>query len=80
MPRYLLHHAHRPQECGATFASFTGHDCELRRRTTLGSCPSGGHEIWWVVSAASEGAALRLLPYYVAERTTAVPIARVEIP
>ncbi len=57
MPRYLLHHAHRPQECGATFASFTGHDSELRRRTTLGSCPSGGHEIWWHVSAASEGAA-----------------------
>ena len=80
MPRYLLHHTHRPQECGATFASFTGHHSPLRRRTTLGSCPSGGHEIWWVVSAASEGAALRLLPYYVSERTTAVPIARVEIP
>ena len=80
MLRSLLHHTHRPQECGATFGSFTGHDSPLRRRTTLGSCPSGGHEIRWVVSAASEGAALRLLPYYVAERTTAIPIARVEIP
>jgi len=40
----------------------------------------GGHEIWWLVSAPSEDEALQLLPYYVAERTTAVPIAHVEIP
>lgn len=80
MSRYLLHHSHRPHECGATFASFTGHESPLRRRTTVGSCAYGGHEIWWFVTAPSEDEALQLLPYYVAERTTAVAIAQVEIP
>lgn len=80
MPRYLLHHAHAARECGATFASFAGHDSPLRRRPTFGSCRLGGHEIWWIVSAASERAALRLLPHYVAQRTIAVAIADVEIP
>ena len=80
MSRYLLHHTHRPQECGAAFASFKGHDSPLRRRATVGSCVFGGHEIWWLVTASSEDEALQLLPYYVAERTTAVPIAHVEIP
>ena len=80
MSRYLLHHAHRPRECGAAFASFTGHDSPLRRRRTVGSCMFGGHEIWWVVSAASQDEALQLLPYYIAQRTTAVAVADVEIP
>jgi hypothetical protein len=78
--RYLLHHRHHPHECGAAFASFSGHDSPLRRRRTVGSCPLGGHEIWWLVSASSEDEALRLLPYYVAKRTTAVAIAPVQIP
>jgi hypothetical protein len=80
MLRYLLHHTHRPQECGAAFASFTGHESPLRRRPTIGSCLFGGHEIWWIVSAASEAAALQLLPHYIAQRTTVVAIACVEIP
>ena len=80
MPRYLLLHTHRPEECGAAFASFTGHDSPLRRRPTVGSFMFGGHEIWWVVSAASDSEALRLLPYYIAQRTTVVAIADVEIP
>jgi hypothetical protein len=80
MARYLLHHAHDARACGVAFASFAGHDSPLRRRTAVSSCRLGGHEIWWVVSAASEGAALALLPYYVAERTTAIAVANVEIP
>jgi hypothetical protein len=80
MPRFLLHHAHDARECGATFASFTGHDSPLRRRPAVGSCRFGGHEIWWVVSASSEGEALQLLPHYVAERTTAVAVADMAIP
>jgi hypothetical protein len=80
MRRYLLQHSHQPEECGAAFAAFTGHDSPLRRRPTVGSCLYGGHEIWWLVNAASEGAALSLLPHYVAQRTTAVAVADVEIP
>jgi hypothetical protein len=30
MPGYLLHHRHLPRECGAVFASFTGHESPLR--------------------------------------------------
>jgi hypothetical protein len=80
MSRYLLHHHHLPRECGAVFASFTGHDSPLRHAPATASCRSGGHEIWWEVTADSEQAALALLPFYVAARTTAVPVAEVEIP
>ena len=80
MPRFLLHHQHGPGECAAVFASFTGHDSPLRHAPTTASCPLGGHEIWWDVTADSEAAALALLPFYVAARTTAVPVATVQIP
>jgi hypothetical protein len=49
-------------------------------RPTLASCRSGGHAIWWTVETESEADALRLLPYYVAERTTVWRVSEVEIP
>jgi hypothetical protein len=80
MSRYLLHHRHEPHECAVVFASFKGHESPLRRKPTLGSCRSGGHAIWWTVEAATEEDALALLPFYVAERTTATTVRAVEIP
>jgi hypothetical protein len=80
MSRYLLHHHDLPRECGAVFASFTGHDSPLRHAPATASCRFGGHEIWWEVTADSEQAALALLPFYVAARTTAVRVTDVEIP
>ncbi len=80
MSRYLLYHRHEPHECGVVFASFKGHASPLRHQATLGSCPSGGHAIWWTVEAASEAEALRLLPFYVAQRTTAASVGEVRIP
>jgi hypothetical protein len=80
MHRYLLHHRHEPDECGVVFASFKGHGSPLRHRSTLASCRSGGHAIWWTVEAASEQDALAQLPVYVAERTTATSVSEVEIP
>ena len=80
MSPYLLHHRHEADECGVVFASFKGHQSPLRHRATLASCRSGGHEIWWTVDAASEEDALRLLPYYVAERTTVTFVSEVQIP
>ena len=80
MSRYLLQHRHQPQECGVAFASFKGHASPLRHRPTLASCRSGGHAIWWTVEAESEADALRLLPYYVAARTTVSSVSEVEIP
>ena len=80
MTRYLLHHRHEPQECGVVFASFKGHQSPLRHQSTLASCRSGGHEIWWAVEAADEEDALGLLPPYVAVRTTATPVSEVPIP
>ena len=52
----------------------------LRHRATLASCRSGGHAIWWTVQADSENDALALLPFYVAERTTATRVSEVDIP
>jgi hypothetical protein len=80
MPRYVLQHRHSPAECGVIFASFRGHKSPLRHQATLASCPSGGHAIWWTVDAASEEDALRLLPTYVAERTTVTRVSEVQIP
>lgn len=80
MSRYLLQHRHQAQECGVVFASFKGHTSPLRHRRTLASCRSGGHAIWWTVEAANEEDALRLLPYYVAARTTVTCVSEVEIP
>jgi hypothetical protein len=80
MSCYLLEHRHEPRECGVVFASFKGHSSPLRHRPTLASCRSGGHAIWWKVDAESEEDALRLLPPYVAKRTTVTRVSEVEIP
>ena len=80
MSRYLLHHRHDARECGVVFAAFKGHQSPLRRQPTLASCRSGGHAIWWTVDAASEREALRLLPFYVAERTTVAEVNKDEDP
>jgi hypothetical protein len=80
MARYLLHHRHEPHECGVVFASFRGHESPLRHQPTLASCRSGGHAIWWTVETATEEDALRLLPTYVAARTTATRVSEVDIP
>jgi len=80
MAHYLLHHHHEPHECGVVFASFRGHESPLRHRPTLASCRSGGHAIWWTVESATEEDALRLLPSYVADRTTATSVSEVDIP
>lgn len=80
MPRYVLHHRHTPDACGVVFASFRGHESPLRHQLTLASCRSGGHEIWWTVNAPSEAGALRLLPPYVARRTTVAHVSEVQIP
>ena len=80
MSRYLLQHRHQPRECGVVFAAFKGDESPLRHQATLASCRSGGHAIWWTVEAESEADALRLLPYYVAERTAVARVSEVEIP
>jgi hypothetical protein len=80
MTRYLLHHKHEHHECGAVFAGFRGFRSPLRHASTLGSCSFGDHAIWWTVEAESEEQALELLPFFVAERTTAIPVGEVAIP
>lgn len=78
--RYLLHHRHRAEECGVAFASFKGHRSPLRHSAAVASCRSGEHEIWWLVDAASPEDALELLPFFVAERSTAVEVTELTIP
>ena len=80
MPQFLIHHRHEPPECGVVFASFRGFDSPLRHQRTLASCRSGGHAIWWSVDAASATEALRLLPFYVAQRADVTRVDEVEIP
>jgi hypothetical protein len=80
MPCFLLHHTHQPPECGAAFAAWKGFSSSLRHRPAASTCLAGGHAIWWHVEAADAGAALALLPRYVADRTHVTEIREVRIP
>ena len=80
MPRYVLMHEHEPRECGAAFAAWKGFDSPLRHRTTIGSCPSGGHRLMWTVDADTEQAALGQLPRFLALRTDVLEVSDVPIP
>jgi hypothetical protein len=80
MARFLLHHRHEAEDCGVVFASFRGHESTLRHGEALASCAFGGHAIFWAVEAIDESQALGLLPYFVAERATAIRVREVRIP
>ena len=80
MPVFLLHHRHEPGDCAVAFAAWAGFDSPLRHRPAASTCLAGGHALWWRVEAQDRAAALALLPRYVAERTTPIPVRDVEIP
>ena len=80
MPSFVIHHRHGQADCGVVFTAFRGFASPLRHSPALASCPSGGHEIWWTVTAEDAAAALRLLPHYVAERSTVTRVEQVPIP
>jgi hypothetical protein len=80
MARFLLHHRHEAEDCGVAFAAFRGHESRLRHQEALATCAFGGHAIFWAVEAADESQALGLLPYFVAERATAIEVKEVRIP
>jgi predicted amino acid-binding ACT domain protein len=52
----------------------------LRHRDALCTCLTGGHEVWWDVEAPSERDALELLPHFVACRSAAHPVRRIQTP
>jgi len=80
MTRYMLAHAHRPEECATAYAAWHGFDSPLRHQPALASCERGGHELWWTVEAANEKAAIALLPAFVADRTDVNEVREVSIP
>jgi hypothetical protein len=80
MPTYLIHHEHAASECAAAYAAWNGFESPLRNRRAASTCLLGGHAIWWRVRARDRAAAFRLLPRFIARRTTLVEIRDVEIP
>ena len=80
MPRYVLTHEHKPEECAIAVAAWKGFPSPLRRGRPLGSCATGGHRVWWTVDADSAQEALSLLPHYVAQRTVAEEVREVPLP
>ena len=80
MSHFLLHHTHRPPECTAAYAAWSGFPSPLRHRPAPSTCLAGGHAIWWRVEAADRDAALGLLPRYVADRTLVTQVREVTIP
>jgi hypothetical protein len=57
-----------------------GFTSPLRHGWPYGSCPLGGHKIWWTVQADNEQAALSMPPHYVARRTVADEVQEVPQP
>lgn len=80
MPKFVLTHTHRPEECAIAAAAWKGFASPLRRGRPLGSCASGGHRLWWTVDAGDREAALSLLPRYVAQRTVAEQVQEQPLP
>jgi hypothetical protein len=85
MPRFLLSHAHHPDDCGIAFAAWRGFESPLRHGRVLATC-SGEHEdgadhaLVWTVDAETAGAALAQLPPWVAERSEAHEVGEVTVP
>jgi hypothetical protein len=80
MPKFVLTHSHKPDECAVAIAAWKGFASPLRHGSPLGSCAHGGHRVWWTVDASDEAAALSLLPDYVARRTVADEVREVHLP
>jgi len=80
MPTFILAHRHAPSECSTAFAAWRGTDSPLRRRSTLCTCPRGGHGLWWTLEAPDASAALGQLPEWIGERTSVTEVVEVRIP
>jgi hypothetical protein len=80
MAFYLVQHHHQPAECAATFAAWKGFDSPLREGSAWCACPTGRHQLWFVVDASDGDTALGQLPRFLAERSEAVRVAEVRIP
>lgn len=79
MVRFVLAHAHRPDECRVAYAAWRGFQSPLRGHEATASCAAGDHRIYWTVEAGDAGDALAQLPPYVAERTHASEVQDVAI-
>lgn len=80
MPDYFLQHKHDPSECETAFAAWRSFDSPLRGSSAPSTCLAGDHDIWWLVEAPDEAAALALLPDFVAARTEVTAVRYVEVP
>jgi hypothetical protein len=80
MQKFVLTHAHAPEECAIAVAAWKGFASPLRHGRPLGSCATGGHRLWWTVDADDQAAALSMLPHYVAQRTVAEPVQEQPLP
>jgi hypothetical protein len=84
--QFALSHRHPARECGIAYAAWRGFDSPLRHAPTLASCGNeavetqSDHLLLWTVDAASEEAALALLPGWLADRTEVRRVAEVPIP
>jgi hypothetical protein len=80
VPKFVLTHRHKPEECAIAAAAWKGFASPLRHGQALGSCAHGGHGLWWTVDADDTRGALALLPQYVATRTVAEEVREVHLP
>jgi len=80
VPTFLLTHHHTARDCAQVFAAWRGFASPLRHRDALSSCPQGGHQLWWLVEAPDEAAALGQLPERVGRQTEVNRVCLFPIP
>jgi hypothetical protein len=80
VPQFVISHRHLARECPTAYAAWSGFESPLRHRQTLASCAGGGHDIYWVITASDERAALGQLPEWLAERSDITEVRQVDIP
>jgi hypothetical protein len=80
MAMYVLHHRHERGDCGVAVAAWRGFRSALRGGSVLSSCHEDGHELWFIVEAADQRAALALLPPWIGARTRPTRVDERAIP
>ncbi len=80
MAEFMLHHTHRPEDCGSIFPALQNVDSSLKGKSFFCTCPSGEHGGIFQVVADSAEEARNLLPVEMRATTIVLSGAHMPIP
>jgi hypothetical protein len=64
MAEFMLHHTHKPEDCGRLFEEWKAYDSPLKGKGLMFfcSCPSGEHGGFFQVQGADKDEVLAMMP------------------